>query len=62
MTPKEKAHQLFDKYYKKVGFREYSKQCALIAVDDIINEYQSMSDLESYILKGGKQKTVIDLL
>lgn len=37
MTPEEKAHDLFDKFYKKVGFREQAKQCALIAVDEILS-------------------------
>jgi hypothetical protein len=44
MTPQEKAKQLFDKYADEFnfddtyrGYREQSKQCALIAVQEIIN-------------------------
>jgi hypothetical protein len=42
MTPKEKAKELVDKMwniderYGSIGFHE-AKQCALIAVDEIIN-------------------------
>jgi signal recognition particle subunit SEC65 len=41
MTPKEKAEELYYKYYQIVadcGYpEEKAKQCALIAVDEIIN-------------------------
>lgn len=44
MTPQEKAKELFDKYADEFnfddtyrGYREQSKQCALIVVDEIIN-------------------------
>jgi hypothetical protein len=41
MTPKEKAKELFYRYYQIVADSGYpeekSKQCALIAVDEIIN-------------------------
>jgi hypothetical protein len=47
MTPKEKANELFGKYYSRIEHtlsEEYSpherfivKQCALIAVDEIID-------------------------
>ena len=64
MTPKEKAIELFDKMSKQTySFQEYAgahysveeigweagKKCALIAVDEIISEYQSMSDTDSII-------------
>ena len=55
MTPKEKAKELVDKFYQTtpneswinqpIGLKEeykaweQSKQCALITVDEIINEY-----------------------
>ena len=44
MTPKEKAKELIDKfkYYSDVnhnGNFENAKQCALIAVDEILNEF-----------------------
>jgi hypothetical protein len=46
MTPKEKAEELFNKYciYLRAGLlyddeaREDAKQCALIAVDEILEE------------------------
>jgi hypothetical protein len=43
MTPQEKAKELFDKYYTELpdfaGYQdlETAKQCALIAVDEVIN-------------------------
>jgi hypothetical protein len=51
MTPKEKAEDLFQKMYNKLKdtkaiFLEYksdknsAKQCALIAVDEILNGYE----------------------
>jgi hypothetical protein len=52
MTPKEKAIELYSKYYNRIEHtlsEEYSlyeidvlKQCALIAVDEIIEEYQKI--------------------
>ena len=37
MTPKEKAQELFDKMYEYAIFDEAAKQCALIAVDEILD-------------------------
>ena len=47
MTPKEKAQELVDKMYGKTSVRDliaqieedkqYAKQCALVAVDEILN-------------------------
>lgn len=44
MTPKEKAIELYQKYEllgidftRGVSMKEYSKQCALIAVDEVID-------------------------
>lgn len=47
MTPKEKAKELFDKYYSNIPetglqgkysiFIQHAKKCALIAVDEILN-------------------------
>jgi hypothetical protein len=36
MTPKEKAEDLLSKYYFQVQTLDKQKQCALIAVDEII--------------------------
>ena len=42
MTPKEKAKDLFNKYYLLIDIKNYenTKQCALIAVDEILEEYK----------------------
>jgi hypothetical protein len=48
MTPKEKAQELYFKFYSKIPSiqdegqmqDEASKQCALIAVDEILNELE----------------------
>jgi hypothetical protein len=37
MTPKEKAEELFDKMCQYPMWKEQAIQCALIAVDEIIN-------------------------
>ena len=38
MEAKNKAKELVDKYEKLMKSHSYKKQCALIAVDEIINE------------------------
>jgi hypothetical protein len=55
MTPKEKAKELFDKYFEFVeaysvqGQNENAKQCALIAVDEIIDLVKHIDvDSEDY--------------
>ena len=55
MTPKEKAEELIDKFYIKVYDREgtsamnefEAKQCALIAVDEILNDYSYMQNVRN---------------
>lgn len=38
MTPKQKAHQIFDKMHNIGDLTKYeSKQCAIIAIDEILN-------------------------
>lgn len=41
MTPKEKAQELVDKYWGKgiTNDKEIAKQCALIAVNQLIDEH-----------------------
>lgn len=47
MTPKEKAEELLSKYYLQVATLEQQKQCALIAVDEILkSEPRSPSDVD----------------
>ena len=40
MAPKEKAIELYNKMYDFSIFDESAKQCALIAVDEILNGYE----------------------
>lgn len=54
MTAKEKAKELLDKYIelgkdftRGISMLEYSKQCALIAVDEIINT-NALSEMLDY--------------
>jgi hypothetical protein len=54
MTPKEKAEELFSKYYNSIEHtlsEEYSphemfvvKECTLIAVDEILNAVTAIAD------------------
>jgi hypothetical protein len=48
MTPKEKAKELFEKYYQigKNHDFDYAKDCALIAVEEILN----INNIKPYIL------------
>ena len=54
MTPKEKAEQLFYYYYnelkehKDIYYIKTSKQCALIAVDEILNAHLFDLDEKQY--------------
>jgi hypothetical protein len=42
MTPKEKAEELLEKFNLPTGLMSVErKQCALIVVDEILNEYWS---------------------
>jgi hypothetical protein len=38
MTPKEKAKELIEKFYNILKCYKLAKQCALIAVNEILNE------------------------
>ena len=49
-------------FTRGVSMNEFSKQFALIAVEEIIREYQSMSDLESILVIEGQELSVIDKL
>lgn len=50
MIPKEKAEELVDRYNynNKHYLMPDAKQCALIAVDEILNEYPSQCPKDSY--------------
>ena len=55
MTPKEKAIELFDKF-DSILFKEYdnleTKKCALIAVDEIIGQWEI---IDVYLANGNGQ-------
>jgi hypothetical protein len=44
MTPKEKAQELFTKFSSNTVHYDAAKQCALIAVDEIIKLLVDLSD------------------
>jgi hypothetical protein len=54
MNPKEKAKELFEKYFIELkehqGYYdlETAKQCVIIAVDEIINELEKWCELDNY--------------
>ena len=63
MEAKEKAEELLDKFMNSdnmIFLIEGAKECALIAVDELIKEYKSMSDLESILLMGTQTYSVVD--
>jgi hypothetical protein len=65
MTPKEKAKELFDKYYSITGPFTEAKQCALIAVDEIIAQIEpsvSMDVISARIKYWQEVKQEIELL
>ena len=72
MTPKEKAKELVNKFSSgypiicKMNTRNMyiseAKQCALLAVEEMLGEYQSMSDLESILVINNKPTFVVHQL
>ena len=50
MTPKEKAEELVGKYYFQVETLEEQKQCALIAVDEMLDVIQTIYDHDYAVL------------
>ena len=64
MTPKEKAKELVCKFDKAVNTHTNIplKRCVLITVDEMINEYQFMSDLESVLVVNNEITFVVDKL
>jgi len=69
MTPKEKAKELvykiredlFEQRFVKITLED-AVVCALIAVEEILNEYQSMSDLESVLVINNKLTFIVHQL
>jgi hypothetical protein len=63
MTPKEKAKELVDKFrISKAITESYAKQCALIAVDEIINVIIGSYDYELEKIYWQDVKNEIELL
>lgn len=66
-SPKEKARDLFETYFCQLSYYysavddEHAKQCALIAVDEIIQTYHSPMDDEQ-IQEWQEIKQEIELL
>jgi len=67
MTPKEKARELVDKYFNEMQFSEFvddndaSKQCALIAVDELIEIACDYSDFDETVTKEYWEKVKIEI-
>lgn len=50
MTPKEKANELVDKFIQTNGNAFFAKECALIAVDEILSAYLlDLDEIEYWI-------------
>lgn len=64
MTPKEKAEELVDEYYltlkESKGYYDLpnAKQCALIAVDEIVEQFNELVNLIDIL----EEDTLINLL
>jgi hypothetical protein len=52
MTPKEKAIDLVEDMHDapEMGYNEHAKQCALIAVDELIKYHDDLMDVVRYEL------------
>ena len=68
MTPKEKAKELVLKFYDYTiqeswqSKNYFAIECALIAVEEMLGEYQSMSDLESKIVINDEVRFIVHQL
>lgn len=71
MTPKEKAKELFDKFRKEFDWveRDYpidlyrdTRQCALIAVDEILNVVSFYNDSQAEVTYWQEVKKEIEKL
>jgi hypothetical protein len=54
MTPKDKALELVEDMHDapEVGYNEHAKQCALIAVEEILSDYKNYLMHENTEYKG----------
>jgi len=48
MTPKQKAAYLIVKYMSKVVDMKLAKECVLVVVDELLNEYPAQFPPDSY--------------
>jgi hypothetical protein len=61
MTPKDKADEFFEKMLNKVylldkmPWRDVSKECTLIAVDEVINNSPLITEIQNYWLDVKKE-------
>ena len=73
MTPKKEAENLINEYRiilmnentdcgNEILCTSIAKKCALVTVNKMINEYQSMSDLESVLVVNNQITFVVDKL
>jgi len=66
MTPKDKARELIGKFYVNIPLRDCDNRrahkLALIAVEEMLGEYQSMSDMESILVINNKPTFVVHQL
>jgi hypothetical protein len=69
MTPKDKALELYNKYEqlgrdftRGVSMKEFAKQCALIAVDEIIEVLKNIADITTSWLYYEEVKQEIEKL
>ncbi len=46
MTPQEKAKEIVYKFYDEIKYMERAKQCAMIAVDEVLNVLPQQEYLE----------------
>ena len=73
MTPKKEAENLINEYRmilmnadtecgNEILCTSIAKKCALVTIGKMINEYQSMSDLESVLVVNNEITFVVDKL
>jgi hypothetical protein len=65
MTPKEKAKELYNKYCNMESWCDDAKECALIAVDEVISNIEpsvSMDVISARIKYWEQVKTEIELI
>jgi hypothetical protein len=48
MTPKEKARKLADRFYNEIKYMERAKVCALIAVDEVLEQIGILGCYENF--------------